>query len=93
MVVAGGSLGLPGAMCVDFSLRNLNRFATFSRDYAQTSTYNGVASLTHFKRGRTQAEEPIFQFAIIPGVYARPGTLYTHKTVARFAQGLADLYY
>ena len=37
---------------------------------------------------------PVFiQFAIISGLYARLGTLYTHKTAAQFAQGLAALYH
>ena len=39
------------------------------------------------------AEMPIFQPSIIFGVYVRLGTLRTHKTVARFAQGWAVLYH
>ena len=68
--------------------RSFGRQSPASNDQAILFSYSA-----HFKRGGTQAEEPIFQFAIRLGLYARPGTLYTHKTVARFAQGLADLYH
>ena len=47
----------------------------------------------YFECDRTEAEESIFQFAIIRGLYARLETLYIHKTAARFFQGLTDLYH
>ena len=52
-----------------------------------------VFSLSKTRLSNPWAAKPIFQVAIILGVYARLETLYTHMTFARFAQGLADLYH
>jgi len=41
------------------------------------------------KRSNPEAELPIFQLSIVFGLYAHLGTLHSHKTVGRFARGLA----
>ena len=52
-----------------------------------------VLSLSKTSFSNPWAAKPIFvQFAIIFGVYARLGTLYTRMTFARFSQGLAALH-
>jgi hypothetical protein len=57
-------------------------------------SFAGTEFIAYLHAQASEAVIPLFQFAIIFGLWARLGTLtlYTYKTVARFAQGLAARY-
>jgi hypothetical protein len=76
----------------DPQLEHVSYYSSLACDVNMRSVIYPRPSSYITRRSNPEAEMPIFQLSIRFGVYARLGTLHSHKTVARFARGLAALH-